>query len=38
MLFLKEFSWETDIWVTLGDFMVKNTKLEREICIWLKIY
>ena len=33
LLFLKAFSWETDITVTLGDFVVKNAKLEREICI-----
>ena len=38
LLFLKAFSWETDLWVTLGDFTVKNpAKLEREICIELKI-
>ena len=24
LLFLKAFSWETDLWVTLGDFMVKK--------------
>ena len=32
----KTFSWETDLWVTLGDFTVKNAKLPlgREICIW----
>ena len=33
LLFLKAFSWETDLWVTLGDFTVKNPKLRREICI-----
>ena len=33
LLFLKAFSWETDLWVTLGDFTVKNAKLRREICI-----
>ena len=35
LLFLKAFSWETetDLWVMLGDFMVKNAKLERETCI-----
>ena len=33
LLFLKAFSWETDLWVTLGDFMVKNIALGREICI-----
>ena len=37
LLFLKAFSWETDLWVTLGDFMVKNAKLARGICILLKI-
>ena len=25
LLFLKAFSWETDLWVTLGDFTVKKT-------------
>ena len=34
---LKAFSWETDLWVTLADFTVKNVKLERDICIELKI-
>ena len=33
LLFLKAFSWETDLYVTLGDFTVKNAKLGREICI-----
>ena len=33
LLFLKAFSWETDLLVTLGDFTVKNAKLDREICI-----
>ena len=33
LLFLKAFSWETDLWVTLGDFKVKNAKLGRETCI-----
>ena len=32
-LFSKAFSWETDLWVTLGDFAIKNAKLGREICI-----
>ena len=32
LLFLKAFSWETDIWIALGDFAVKNAKLERELC------
>ena len=30
LLFLKTFSWETDLWVMLGDFTVKNAKLGRE--------
>ena len=29
---LKALSWETDLWVTLGDFTVKYAKLGREIC------
>ena len=33
LLFLKAFSWETDFWVTLGDFTVKNAKWGTEICI-----
>ena len=42
LLFLKAFSWETDLPVTLGDFTVKKKKkkkkkkrqkLGREICI-----
>ena len=37
LLFLKAFSWETDLLVTLGDFTVKNVKLGREICVELKI-
>ena len=37
LLFLKASSWETDLLVTLGDFMVKNAKSGREICIYLKI-
>ena len=32
LLFLKAFSWETDLWVTLGDFTVKNAKFGRDIC------
>ena len=31
LLFLKAFPWETDLWVTLGDFTVKNVKLGRKI-------
>ena len=26
-----------DLWVTQGEFALKNAKLGREICIWLKI-
>ena len=38
LLFLKAFSWEIDLCVTLGDFTVKNVKLGRDICIYkLKI-
>ena len=37
LLFLKAFSWETDLWVTLGDFAFKHAKLGMEICIQLKI-
>ena len=37
LLFLKAFSWETNLWVMLGDFMIKNVKLGRESCIELKI-
>ena len=37
LLFLKAFSWETDLWVMQGDFTVKNAKLGREIFIQLKI-
>ena len=33
LLFLKAFSWETDLWVKLGKFTVKNAKLGREIRI-----
>ena len=28
LLFSKAFSWETDLWVTLGDFIVKTQNLE----------
>ena len=31
-LFLKAFSWETNLLVTLGDFTVEKEKLWREIC------
>ena len=37
LVFLNAFSWETNLWVTLSDFTVKNAKLGREICIQLKI-
>ena len=30
LLFLKAFSWETDLWVTLGDFMVKTQNWEGK--------
>ena len=33
----KSVSWETDVWVMLGDFTVKTTRLGREICVELKI-
>ena len=33
LLFLKAFSSETDFWVTVGDFRVKNAKLGRKIFI-----
>ena len=29
LLFLKAFSWETDLWVTLGDFTVKKRKIGK---------
>ena len=29
MLFLKVFSWETDVWVKLGDFTVKKRKIGK---------
>ena len=29
LLFLKAFSWETDLWVTLGDFAVKKHKIGK---------
>ena len=29
LLFLKAFSWETDLWVTLCKFMVKNAKIGK---------
>ena len=30
LLFLKAFSWETDLWVTLGDFTVKKMQNLEE--------
>ena len=30
LLFLKAFSWETDLWLTLGDFAVKFRKIGKE--------
>ena len=33
LLFLNEFSWETDLGVTLGDLTVKDVKFGREIFI-----
>ena len=30
LLFLKAFSWETDLWVMLGDFTVKKCKIGME--------
>ena len=35
-LFLKAFSWDTDLLATQGDFTVKNANLGREICTQLK--
>ena len=29
LLFLKAFSWETDLWVTLGDFTAENKKIGK---------
>ena len=33
LLFLTTFSWETDFWILLGDFALKNAKLGGEIGI-----
>ena len=33
LLFLNVFSWETDLWVTLGDFTVEDAKFGKEIFI-----
>ena len=35
LFYLQVFSWEleTDLWVTLGDFVVRQGKLGRKICI-----
>ena len=30
LLFLEAFSWETDLWLTLGDFTVKKCKIGRR--------
>ena len=30
LLFLKAFSWETDLWVKLGDFKVKTQNWEGK--------
>ena len=35
MLFLKAFSWETDLLVTLGDFAVKKTRKIRKENLYL---
>ena len=32
LVFLKGFSWEINLWVTLGDFAVKELKFGKEIC------
>ena len=38
LLFLKAFSWDTYLWVTLSDFKVENpAKFGREICNFLSI-
>ena len=33
LLFLKAFSWETDLWVTLGDFALKTQNWEGKSVI-----
>ena len=30
LLFLEAFSWETNLWVTLGDFYGKNKKQKQK--------
>ena len=38
LLFLKVFSWETDLWVTLGDFVVKTQNWEgKSVFNWKSI-
>ena len=34
LLFLKAFSWEPDLWVTLGDFAVKKKQSWEEISVF----
>ena len=36
VLFLEASYWETDFWVTVGDFALKRAKLGMEIWIYLK--
>ena len=36
--FLKEFSWETDLWVTLGEFTVKTQNWEgKSVYNWKSV-
>ena len=35
LLILKAFSWETDLWVTLGDFTVKKPRNVRKRNLYL---
>ena len=38
LLFLKAFSWETDLWVSLGDFTVKTQNWEgKSVVNWKSI-
>ena len=30
MFFLDVLSWDTNLWATLGDFIVKNAKIEKK--------
>ena len=32
LLFLKAFFWETDLWITFGDFALTYAQLRRVIC------